>query len=160
MNSAATDTFKVDLLQYRGPMDLLLYLVRRHELELGELKLHKIAEQFLEHIEVIQEVDINRAGDFLEVASLLVELKLKSVLPKPEEETPLDETDPREDLVQRLLLYKEFKDVSVLLSEQSLEWQNRYPRMVNDLPPRKVDLGEQPIQEVELWDLVSSFGRS
>ena len=159
MNSAATDTFKVDLLQYRGPMDLLLYLVRRHEVELGELKLHKIAEQFLEHIEVIQEVDINRAGDFLEVASLLVELKLKSVLPKPEEETPLDETDPREDLVQRLLLYKEFKDVSVLLSEQSLEWQNRYPRMVNDLPPRKVDLGEQPIQEVELWDLVSSFGR-
>ena len=97
--------------------------------------------------------------DFLEIASLLVEMKLKSILPKPEDESSLDETDPREDLVQRLLLYKEFKDVSVLLSEQSEEWQNRYPRLVNDLPPRKVDLGEQQIQEIELWDLVSSFGR-
>lgn len=159
MSNGTADPFKVDLLQYRGPMDLLLYLVRRHEVEVGELKLHKIAEQFLEHIDVIQEVDINRAGDFLEVASLLVEMKLKSILPKPEDESSLDESDPREDLVQRLLLYKEFKDVSVLLSEQSEEWQNRYPRLVNDLPPRKVNLGEQPIQEIELWDLVSSFGR-
>ena len=159
MSNGTAAPFKVDLLQYRGPMDLLLYLVRRHEVEVGDLKLHKIAEQFLEHVDSLQKVDINRAGDFLEIASLLVEMKLKSILPKPEDESSLDETDPREDLVQRLLLYKEFKDVSVLLSEQSEEWQNRYPRLVNDLPPRKVDLGEQQIQEIELWDLVSSFGR-
>lgn len=151
--------FRVDLSQYRGPMDLLLYLVRRHEVEIGEIMVHKIAEQYLEYIDVLREVDINLAGDFLEVASLLVEMKLRAVLPRPEEESSIDDADPREDLVQRLLLYKEFKDVSMLLSEQSQEWQSRYPRLANDLPPRKVNLAEQPIQEVELWDLVSSFGR-
>ena len=59
MSNGTADPFKVDLLQYRGPMDLLLYLVRRHEVEVGDLKLHKIAEQFLEHVDSIQEVDIN-----------------------------------------------------------------------------------------------------
>ena len=159
MDTKTDELFKVDLLQYRGPMDLLLYLVRRHEIEIGEIKIHKIAGQFLEHIDAISEIDINLAGDFLEVASLLVEMKLRAILPRTEEESSIDDTDPREDLVQRLLLYKEFKDVSILLSEQSQQWQSRYPRLANDLPPRKVDLGEQPIQEVELWDLVSSFGR-
>ncbi len=155
----STPDFQVDLLQYRGPLELLLYLVRRHELQIGEIMIHKIAEQYLEYIDVISDVDINLAGDFLEVASRLVEMKLRAVLPQNEEDSSTDDTDPREDLVQRLLMYKEFKDVSILLDEQSQAWQSRYPRLVNDLPPRKVDLAEQPIQEVEMWDLVSSFGR-
>ncbi len=159
MATGTPDAFKVDLNQYRGPMELLLYLVRRHELEIGEIMVHKVAEQYLEYIDVISEVDINLAGDFLEIASILVEMKLKAILPRPEEDSSIDDADPREDLVRRLLLYKEFKDVSILLSEQSQEWQNRFPRLANDLPPRKVDMAEQPIQEVELWDLVSSFGR-
>ncbi len=140
-------------------MDLLLYLVRRHEVELGEIMIHKITDQYLQHLEVLEQIDINQAGDFIEVASLLVEMKLKTVLPKPNDESNIDEQDPREDLVQRLLLYKEFKDVSILLGEQSQQWQDRFPRVANDLPPRQVNPKEQPIQEIELWDLVSSFGR-
>ncbi len=112
--------------QYRGPIELLLYLVRKSELELGDISLHKIAEQYLAHLESLEEVDINLAGDFLEVASMLVEMKLKAILPRPEEDSSIDEQDPREDLVQRLLLYKEFKDVSILLDEQARQWQERY----------------------------------
>ena len=159
MTTNTSHPFSVDLSQYQGPMELLLYLIRRHEVAIGDISLHKIAAQYLEYLEVLSEVDINLAGDFLEVASLLVEMKLKAVLPRTEDESTVNDTDPREDLVQRLLMYKEFKDVSLLLSEQSIQWQNRYPRLANDLPPRKVDPGEQPLHEIELWDLVSSFGR-
>jgi segregation and condensation protein A len=159
MNVNVAPAFQVDLQQYRGPLDLLLYLVRRHELEVGDVSIHRIALQYLEYLDRICEVDIDHAGDFLEMTSLLVEMKLRAVLPRSDEEQAMDDTDPREDLVRRLLLYKEFKDVSMLLGERSLEWQSRYPRLANDLPPRKVDLAEQPIEEVELWDLVSSFGR-
>ncbi|MGI9516964.1 MAG: segregation and condensation protein A [Pirellulaceae bacterium] len=159
MDSGTADNFRVELQQYRGPIDLLLYLVRRNEVEIGEISVHRIAEQYLEYLEVLKEVDIDRVGDFLEVASLLVEAKLRAILPRGDEESDVDSTDPREDLVQRLLMYKEFRDVSMLLNEQSREWQNRYPRLVNDLPQRQLDLGAQPIHEIELWDLVSSFGR-
>ncbi len=159
MTSPPTPPFRVRLDQYRGPVDLLLYLVQRSELEIGTISIHQIAEQYLAHLETIKEIDINLVGDFLEVASLLVEMKMRTILPRTEGEMAEFDTDPREDLVQRLLLYKEFKDVSILLEERGRDWQNRYPRLANDLPPRKVDLADQPIQEVELWDLVSSFGR-
>jgi segregation and condensation protein A len=82
------------------------------------------------------------------------------VLPRNDlekEETP--EVDPRQDLVQRLLMYKQFKDASSLLEENHAQWQTRYSRMADDLPTKKVDMAEQPIHEVELWDLVSAFGR-
>ncbi len=159
MNSDITEGFRVELDQYRGPVDLLLYLVRRNEVEIQELTLSDLIEQYLAHLEILQEIDINLVGDFLEIASLLIEAKMRSILPSDDDSSDIDDSDPREDLVHRLLLYKDFKDVSILLEEQSREWQNRYPRVSNDLPVRKIELGEQPIHEVELWDLVSSFGR-
>ncbi len=159
MNDTSSNSFLVDSAQYRGPIELLLYLVRRSEVEIEQISIHEITQQYLAYLDVLQQIDINLVGDFLEIASLLVEAKMRAVLPRTDLEDPNQDTDPREDLVQRLLLYKEFKDVSVLLEEQSRDWQNRYPRLANDLPPRKIDMAEQPIQEVELWDLVSSFGR-
>ena len=151
--------FRIQLDQYRGPIDLLLYLVKRSEVEVGHISLQAIAEQYLEYLDALTEVDIDRVGDFLEVASMLVEAKLSRVLPRTEiDETDFDK-DPREDLVQRLLLFKEFKDVALLLDEQGREWQGRYSRQVDDLPPQKVELAEQRIEQVELWDLVSSFAR-
>lgn len=159
MNTEAAAEFRVQLDQYRGPVELLLYLVRRNELEIQDVTLSAMIEQYLEYLEVLQEIDINLVGDFLEIASLLIETKMRSILPSTDDASDIDDSDPREDLVHRLLLYKDFKDVSILLEEQSREWQNRYPRICNDLPQRKIDLRSQPIHEVELWDLVSSFGR-
>ncbi len=162
MNTAqdtAQESFQADLHQYRGPVDLLLYLVRRNELLVGELSLETLILQYLEFIESLDRIDIDGAGEFLEVASLLIESKMRSILPSTDDDADADSSDPREDLVHRLLLYKDFKDVSILLEEQSRSWQNRFPRLASDLPQREINLFDQPIEEVELWDLVSSFGR-
>jgi segregation and condensation protein A len=150
--------FRVDLETFRGPLDLLLYLVRKHEVDVTDIPIALIAEQFLAHLNVLEQLDVNDVGDFLEMASTLIEIKSRMVLPRGGEEVEeLD--DPREELVQRLLEYKKYKDAASMLDEQSRAWQQRYPRLANDLPPRRTDLSDQPIHEVELWDLVSSFGR-
>ena len=152
-------SFRVDTDLFRGPVDLLLFLVRRHELELSEISLSKITDQYYEYLDVLKEISIDSVGDFIDVASALVELKSRNALPRTEEETEENVADPREDLVQRLLLYKKFKDASVQLEERGLLWQNRFRRIADDLPPRRIDYSDQPIKDVELWDLVSAFGR-
>lgn len=151
-------SFRVDLETFRGPLDLLLYLVRKHEVDVTDLPIALITDQFLQHMSVLETIDVNAVGDFLEMASTLIEIKSRMVLPRGGEETE-DVEDPRDDLVQRLLEYKKFKDAASILEEQSADWQQRYSRVSNDLPPRRVELSEQPIQEVETWDLVSAFGR-
>ncbi len=142
-------------------MDLLLYLVRRNEVELTNIALADVAEKYLAYIDVLKEISIDMVGDFLEVASILIELKARAVLPRNEleEDVEAEVIDPRKDLVQRLLMFKKYKDASSLLEEQGIVWQNRYVRMADDLPTQKIDIAEQSIHEVELWDLVSAFGR-
>ena len=150
--------FRVDLEIFRGPLDLLLYLVRRHEVEITEIPIAPITEQFLEYLAVLEQLDINAVGDFLELASQLIEIKSRMVLPRGGEiEEELD--DPRQELVTRLLEYKKYKEAASMLEERSRLWQERYPRLTDDVPQRRVDPAEEPIQEVELWDLVSAFAR-
>lgn len=150
--------FRVELETFRGPLDLLLYLVRKHELDVADLPIALVAEQYLAHLTVLQQLDVNDVGDFLDVASTLIEIKSQLVLPRGGEVTePWD--DPRDELVERLLEYKKYKDAASLLDERSRDWQQHYPRLANDVPPREVDLAGQPIREVELWDLVSALGR-
>jgi segregation and condensation protein A len=155
-------SYQVSTDQFRGPIDLLLYLVRRSEIPISTLGLAQLTHEFLEHLEVLKEISIDSVGDFIDVASQLIELKAREVLPRNEME-PLNEDDiqqdPRENLVQRLLLYKQFKDASVLLEEQGTRWRRRYTRMAADLPVRRIEWANQPIEEVHLWDLVSAFGR-
>ena len=152
-------SFSVSTDLFRGPIDLLLFLVRRHELELSDISLSSIAQQYVEYLEVLKEIEIDVVGDFIDVASLLVEMKSKAVLPRVEEGEAELFVDPREDLVQRLLLFKKFKDAAVLLEEKGDRWQHRYRRIADDLPPRRTNFAEQPILDIELWDLVSAFGR-
>lgn len=150
--------FRVDLEVFRGPLDLLLYLVRKHEVEIVDIPVALITDQYLAHLEVLQQLDVDAVGDFLALASTLIEIKSQELLPRTEEaEDALD--DPREELVRRLLEYKAYRDAASILEERSRQWQQRYPRLGSDLPPRQRDLAEEPIREVELWDLVSAFGR-
>lgn len=150
--------FRVNLEIFRGPLDLLLYLVRKHEVEIVDLPIAPITQQFLEYLAVLEQLDVNAVGDFLEMASTLIEIKSRMVLPRGGEvEDPL--ADPRHELVRQLLEYKKFKDAASMLEERSRDWQERFPRLANDLPPRVRNVGEEEIQEVELWDLVSAFGR-
>jgi segregation and condensation protein A len=150
--------FRVQLDIFRGPLDLLLYLVRQEELEATDIAVASVAEQFLAHLAALQQVDVNSVGDFLEMASLLVEMKSRMVLPG-EEEVHEELEDPRQELVRRLLEYKKYRDAASMLEERGREWSDRFPRLASDLPSRPLSVDSQPIERVELWDLVSAFGR-
>ena len=150
--------FRVDLNVFRGPMDLLLYLVRKHEVEIVDIPIAVITDQYLEYLAMIEQLDVNAVGDFLGMASLLIEIKSQQVLPRCDEvDGELD--DPRQELVRRLLEYKKYRDAASILEERGRSWQQRYSRLSTDLPRHERDMAGEPIQEVELWDLVSAFGR-
>lgn len=150
--------FRVDLDIFRGPLDLLLYLVRKHEVEIVDIPISTITDQYLDYLAVIEQLDCNAVGDFLAMASTLVEIKSQQVLPRADEVED-DLEDPRQELVRRLLEYKRFRDAASMLEERSRRWQQCYCRLSSDLPPRQRNLAEEPVREVELWDLVSAFGR-
>jgi segregation and condensation protein A len=150
--------FRVDLNIFRGPLDLLLYLVRKHEVEIVDIPISLITDQYLQYLAVLEQLDVDAVGDFLAMAALLIEIKSQQVLPRAEEiEEELD--DPRQELVRRLLEYKRYRDAASILEERSRDWQTRYARLASDLPGRDRNLADEPIQEVELWDLVSAFSR-
>jgi|694.fasta_scaffold05888_8 segregation and condensation protein A len=158
--------FQVELDSYCGPLDLLLYLVRREELDISSLTLVKVTEQFFSFLDAIGTLQLDDIADFIEVASILLELKGKYLMPKSEAEGTAagvipepSVSDPADELVQRLLAYKKIREATSILDEQSQKCQLRYSRMANDLPVRKQEISEQPIAEVEIWDLVSAFGR-
>jgi segregation and condensation protein A len=150
--------FRVDLDIFRGPLDLLLYLVRKHELDIGGIPIARITDQFLAHLEVLEQLDVNVVGDFLEMAGILIEIKSKMLLPDSGEQDAVAE-DPRQDLVRQLLEYKRYKDAASILDERHRAWQQCYLRVANDLESREPCEAARPIHEVELWDLVSAFGR-
>lgn len=150
--------FRVQLDMFSGPLDLLWYLVRKHELDILDIPIALVTEQYLEMITVLEAVDVNAAGDFLELASRLMEIKSRMMLPRQEDEEE-DIEDPRHDMIERLLEYKKYKDVASMLEQRGQEFQRRFARRVNDLPTNRIDPTEQPIQEVEMWDLVSAFSR-
>src|SRR5262245_48323546 len=150
--------FRVQLDVFRGPLDLLLFLVRKHELDVRDLPIALITDQYLAYLDVLSQLDVNEVGDFLELASTLIEIKSQLVLPRGGEEAETWD-DPRAQLVERLLEYKKYKDAASQLDERSRDWQQHYPRLASDLATRPVDPSEQPIREVELWDLVSAMGR-
>ncbi|QDS92709.1 Segregation and condensation protein A [Roseimaritima multifibrata] len=151
--------FRIELPAYRGPLDLLLYLVRRQELDVTALSLTRVVDQFFEYLDVLQELDLGGVGEFIDLASTLVELKSLAVLPTPVSEEEEVVEDPQEELVQRLLEYKQVRDAASVLDEMGDRWQQHFPRLTDSLPPRQLDPGDQPIADLELWDLVSAFGR-
>lgn len=155
--------YRVELEAYSGPLDLLLYLVRRNELDVLDLPVARIAEQFQQMLEVLEFIDLDLAGDFVMLASTLIEIKSRMVLPRAEEldaeEAVVASDDPRSELVEKLLEYKRFKDAAHALEDRAAEWQERYPRLSDDRPVAGRDPAADRIKEVELWDLVSALGR-
>jgi segregation and condensation protein A len=149
--------YQVDLDVFRGPLDLLLFLVKRHEVDICDIPIARVAEQFLEYLRVMELIDVERAGDFLVMAATLMEIKSKMLLPRGEEVTE-EEADPRLELVRQLIEYKKFKDAAALLEAQAERQLSRLPRQPAE-QPAEPDPAQQPLRQVELWDLVSAFGR-
>jgi segregation and condensation protein A len=149
--------YQVELDIFRGPLDLLLYLVKRSEVDICDIPIARVAEQFKEYLEIVQTIDVERAGDFLVMAATLMEIKARMLLPRSEG-TAEEEADPRLELVRQLVEYKKFKEAAVLLEAQAERQLSRLPREPVELPAA-INPAEQPLRQVELWDLVSAFGR-
>jgi segregation and condensation protein A len=149
--------YQVELETFRGPLDLLLFLVKRNEVDICDIPIAKVTEQFIEYLNVLQMIDVEGVGDFLVMAATLMEIKSRMLLPRPEELAE-DVEDPRLELVRQLLEYKKFKDAAALLDAQAERQMERMARLPLEIPPPP-DLAQQPLQRVELWDLVSAFGR-
>ena len=151
--------FRVQLDTFAGPLDLLFYLVRKHELDVLDIPISLVADQYLEILSVLEQIDVDAVGDFLEVATQLMEIKSRMMLPRQEEIEEEQIDDPRHELVSRLLEYKRYKEAASLLEARAQQWQLRFERRTDDLAAGPRDPADQPIQEVELWDLVSAFSR-
>jgi len=155
-----TAHYRVDLNIYSGPLDLLLYLIRRNELDILDFPIASITASFNEFLDVLELIDLDLVGDFIVMASTLAEIKSRMVLPRAEEEEIAEVIDdPRSDLIQQLLEYKKFKDAATALEEHAAEWQEHYPRLSDERPKSGKDPSEDLIKEVELWDLVSALAR-
>ena len=148
----------VDLDIFRGPLDLLLYLVRKDELDIFDIPIARVTEQYLGYLRVLQMIDVDVAGDFLVMAATLMEIKSRMLLPRSEEGSH-DAADPRMQLVRQLLEYKKFRDAAENLQELAEEQLLRYTRFSTERMGQDVDPCSEPIRDVELWDLVSAFGR-
>ena len=144
---------------FAGPLDLLFYLVRKHELDVLDIPIALVADQYLDILTVLEQIDVDAVGDFLEVASQLMEIKSRMMLPRQEEVEEQQLDDPRHELVSRLLEYRRYKEAACTLEDRARQWQRRYERRASDLDDGPRDPAAQPLEEIELWDLVSAFSR-
>src|SRR6187549_1627229 len=145
--------YRIDAEIFAGPLDLLLYLVRRHEVDICSLSLSRITTDFVNYIEVLEFLDFDLIGDFVVVASTLLEIKSRDVLPHAVEvsdDAPEDEAGG--DLIARLMEYRRYKEAARALEERASEWLARFPRLSSDRPSVNRDRSEDRIREVELWD--------
>lgn len=153
-----TTTFRVELDAFRGPLDLLLYLVRKHEVDVVDLPIASVTDQFLAYLDVLETLDVDRIGEFIEMAGVLIEIKSRLVLPHADEvQEPME--DPRKDLVEQLLEYKRYRDAASMLEDRFRAQQEHFGRLSTERASDPDDLSGEPIHEVELWDLVSAFSR-
>ena len=157
---ATSQDYQVDLDIYNGPLDLLLYLIRREEIDIYDIPIARITAQYLEHMEVLKAMDLGVVGDFLVMAATLMEIKSRMLLPVQEDgEEGEEEDDPRMELVRQLIEYKRFKDAAAALSMWGKEQDQRFPR------PGELDAfgGHEEQQEFEeeyeLWHLVEAFAK-
>ena len=152
--------YHVELEEFSGPLDLLLYLVRQHEVEITELPIAPITAQYLAHIEVLQLINVNLAGEFLVMAATLMEIKSRSLLPRPEEEEE-EEEDPRADLIRQLIEYKKFKDAARDLegraAEQALKFRRGAAAALAVSEPDPEEAQALDLGEVSIWTLTTAF---
>jgi len=159
--------YRVSLDVYHGPLDLLLYLIKRDEIDIHDIPVHHITEQYVAYVRTLQALDINVAGEFLVMAATLMEIKSALMLPREEGEDVEDAldagddpTDPRYELVQQLLAYKKFKDAAAALDERRASFASRFPRHPARFKHEESDENKPPeldLEDVSVWDLLEAF---
>ncbi|HEY4491266.1 MAG TPA: segregation/condensation protein A [Acidobacteriota bacterium] len=143
----------VELEIYQGPLDLLLYLINKNEINIYDIPIATITRQYLEHLEFMQELNLNVAADFITMAVQLVELKIRMILPKPPAEEGMEEEDLRKPLVDQLVEYQKFKLAAQRLKGQEGMMELLWPRPQNFDP----EADREELVEANLYDLVHAF---
>ncbi|MGO8700946.1 MAG: segregation and condensation protein A [Limisphaerales bacterium] len=147
--------YKVQFEVFEGPLDLLLYLIKKEEVDIYEINLTHLATKFIEYVEVMRQLDLEIAGEFLVMAATLMYIKSRELLPKDQQALPAEEDegeDPRWELIRQLVAYKKFKDAAALLQARELEQENTFPRL-----PARPEVAAAPSRhEASLFDLVNA----
>ena len=145
------DAYNVTLPSFRGPLDLLLHLIKQHEVDIYDIPIVLITEQYTAYLDTMQELDLEVAADYIYMAALLIHIKSKMLLPR-DENAP--EEDPRADLVNRLLEYQRFKAVAETFAELDVVRMGVWPRLAPQPEGAPADLD---ISDVSLFDLIDAF---
>ena len=142
----ASDSYNVKIPAFEGPFDLLLHLIKENKVDIYDIPIAVITGQYLQYLEMMEELDLDMAGDFLVMAATLIHIKSRMLLPVDEEAPGEEQEDPRLELIQRLLEYQTFKDASLGLREKEEEWMNIFHR-----EPIKDEEAEAESTEPELY---------
>jgi len=150
-NESSAYSVKLDV--FEGPLDLLLFFIKRDEIDIYDIPIAHIAKQYLEYIELMEVLNLEVAGEFIVMAATLIRIKARMLLPRTVDEEE-EEEDPREELVQALLEYRKYKEAACVLKEKEEEQSHWFPRTDPDLSglPK-----EEILVEASLYDLMSAF---
>ena len=145
--------YQIRLIQFEGPLDLLLHLIRRDKINIYDIPISHITKEYLAYIEIMQELELEVAGEFFVMAATLMRIKSQMLLPR-HEDLEEEEVDPREDLVRNLLEYRKFKEAASCFAEKEEDRRRMYPRPM----PHTVEeeTTEEP-DEVGLFDLLEAL---
>ena len=149
-------TYKVKLEVFEGPLDLLLYLIKKEELNITDIPIAKITDQYLEYLELMQLLDLDIAGEFLVMAATLMHIKSQMLLPPGQANQEETEEDPRAELVRRLLEYKKFKEAASQLAQMESQQKRLFSR-VGALQPEGSAISKETLVEASLFDLITAF---
>ncbi len=153
LGETAEDGYKVTLPNFQGPLDLLLHLLKKHELDIYDIPILLITEQYNSYLDAMEELDLEVAADYIYMAALLIHIKSKMLLPRDEENEEAE--DPRAELVDRLLEYQRFKAVAEQFAEVDVVRMGVWARPPAPVPG--VDASEIDLSEVSLFDLIDAF---
>jgi segregation and condensation protein A len=153
--------YKIKLDVFEGPFDLLLFLIRKHEIDIYDIPIHDITEQFLEYLELMKILDLEIAGEFIEMVAILMNIKARMLLPRPVGMSEEEYEDPRTELVERLIEYQRFKDAATEMYDHETVQRKLYPRSYF---PRvdisRDDSDETYLSNVTLFDLLLAFKKA
>src|SRR5438093_4859195 len=161
--------YRVELDVYNGPLDLLMYLIKKDELDIYDIPIARITDSYMHYMTMLREMskeqglDINVAGDFVVMAATLMEIKSAMLLPRQavaadgETSAAAELADPRFELVQKLLEYKRFKDSANMLERAQHAHENRFPRYPAKLEGQSDEPPPVDLEEVQIWDLLQAF---
>lgn len=150
--------YKVKLEVFEGPLDLLLYLIKKEEVDIYDIPIERITHQYMEYLTLMQMLNLEVAGEFLVMAATLMYIKSRMLLPQDQQvtDTAADEgEDPRWELIRQLVEYKKFKDAALQLGQRQEQQANIFARRAGDLPV-EAEAGVT-LAEVSIFDLINAF---